>query len=80
MPIRLMSNSQKRWWLSFVTMELACTVPPKQRQSGIAAISLGDVERVLPLVRRNVRLLADAVRQGHQIVTSEPAAALALRP
>ena len=32
-----------------------------------------------PLVKRNVRLLGEAVRQGHQIVTAEPAAAMALK-
>ncbi|QDU30518.1 Anaerobic glycerol-3-phosphate dehydrogenase subunit C [Anatilimnocola aggregata] len=57
---------------------IAVYVPPGQLQSGMARISLGDVERARKLAARNVALLADAVRQGYQIVCTEPSAALAL--
>lgn len=53
-------------------------VHPEQLPSGMAQITLGDVERVKPQARRNVALLADAVRQGYEIVCTEPSAALAL--
>lgn len=54
-------------------------VHPDQLPSAMAQITLGDVERAKPLVRRNIKVLADAVRQGYEIVCSEPSAALALR-
>jgi Fe-S oxidoreductase len=44
----------------------------------MALISLGAVERARQIARQNVSVLADAVRQGYQIVATEPAAALAL--
>lgn len=57
---------------------IAVYVPPEQRQSGMAKISLGDVERARPLVAHNIAMLADAVRQGYTIVATEPSAALCL--
>lgn len=54
-------------------------VHPKQTQSGMSLITLGAVEQARKLARRNINLLADAVRQGFQIVTSEPSAALCLK-
>jgi FAD/FMN-containing dehydrogenase/Fe-S oxidoreductase len=53
-------------------------VHPGQTQSGMAMVSVGAVDRVRPIVARNVRLLAEAVRQGYTIVCSEPSAALCL--
>ncbi len=53
-------------------------VHPDQQPAGMSLISAGAVERVRPLAARNVSLLADAVRQGYQIVTSEPSATLCL--
>jgi Fe-S oxidoreductase len=53
-------------------------VPPSQQPSGMAQISLGDIEGARPLIRRNVSLLADAVRQGYKIICSEPSAASCL--
>jgi Fe-S oxidoreductase len=41
-------------------------------------LAIGDVERARDLAVRNVRLLADAVRQGYEIVCTEPTAALCL--
>ncbi|HUE72770.1 MAG TPA: anaerobic glycerol-3-phosphate dehydrogenase subunit C [Pirellulaceae bacterium] len=53
-------------------------VPPLQQASGMARVSLGDVERARKMAARNVQLLADAVRQGYQIVATEPSAVLCL--
>jgi Fe-S oxidoreductase len=58
--------------------DVAVFVPPRQRQSGMSMIALGALERARLVARHNVRLLADAVRQGYHVVTTEPAAALCL--
>lgn len=57
---------------------IAVYVHPDQRGSGMARISLGDIERARKQAARNVRVLADAVRQGYEIVCTEPTAALCL--
>jgi FAD/FMN-containing dehydrogenase/Fe-S oxidoreductase len=57
----------------------AVHVHPRQISSGMPAISLGAVELAAKIARRNTRYLAEAVRQGYQIVTSEPSAAMCLR-
>jgi Fe-S oxidoreductase len=44
----------------------------------MARISLGDVERARKQAINNVRFLAEAVRQGYEIVCTEPSAALCL--
>ncbi|MCY2992909.1 MAG: FAD-binding protein [Planctomycetota bacterium] len=54
-------------------------VHPHQVPAGMAAISVGALDRARHLAERNVAVLADAVRQGYQIVTTEPAAALCLK-
>ena len=53
-------------------------VPPEQKQAGTPAISLGALERARRLAERNVPLLAEAVRQGYHVVSTEPAAVLTL--
>ena len=53
-------------------------VPPRQRQAGTAAIAGGALEIARKMGRRNIPILADAVRRGYRIVTTEPAAALTL--
>jgi FAD/FMN-containing dehydrogenase/Fe-S oxidoreductase len=53
-------------------------VPMGQMQSGMAAVSIGAIGVARKLALHNVRLLAEAVRQGYEIVTPEPAAALCL--
>jgi len=58
---------------------IAVYVPPRQRQSGMSLVTVGAVERARQLASHNVTLLADAVRQGYHIVTTEPAAALCLQ-
>jgi Fe-S oxidoreductase len=57
---------------------IAVYVHPDQQASGMAAIAAGDVERARKGAARNVRLLAEAVRQGYEIVCTEPSAALCL--
>jgi FAD/FMN-containing dehydrogenase/Fe-S oxidoreductase len=53
-------------------------VHPRQRSSGMTLISLGAIERAKRMAQQNVLLLADAVRQGYHIVSSEPSATLCL--
>ncbi|MFK7769952.1 MAG: anaerobic glycerol-3-phosphate dehydrogenase subunit C [Mariniblastus sp.] len=54
-------------------------VPPGQNVSGMSLISEGCVVRAKRLAQRNVELLAEWVRQGYKVVTTEPSAALALK-
>jgi FAD/FMN-containing dehydrogenase/Fe-S oxidoreductase len=54
-------------------------VPPNQQISGMSMISAGVIDRARKIAARNVELLAEGVRQGCQIVTAEPSAALALK-
>ncbi|MCH2114279.1 MAG: anaerobic glycerol-3-phosphate dehydrogenase subunit C [Pirellulales bacterium] len=53
-------------------------VPGGQRQAGMPLISRGVLEPARQAAEENVALLAEAVRQGHKIVATEPSAALAL--
>ncbi len=53
-------------------------VAPGQIQSGMAAISMGAVDAARRMAQQNVHLLAEAVRQGYHVVTTEPAAAVCL--
>ncbi len=54
-------------------------VPPGQVSSGMPRISSGDLKGAHKIARRNVRMLADVVRQGYTVLTTEPAAALCLK-
>ena len=54
-------------------------VPPSQSASGISRLNSGDVRNARKIARKNVRLLADAVRQGYHIVATEPSALLCLK-
>ena len=49
-------------------------IDPRQVASGMAMVSEGDVVAARKLARTNVRILAEAVRLGHRIVCTEPAA------
>ncbi len=53
-------------------------VHPGQLQSGMAAVTMGAVEIAKRFAVRNVAILAEAVRQGYHVVTTEPSAALCL--
>jgi FAD/FMN-containing dehydrogenase/Fe-S oxidoreductase len=57
---------------------IAVYVHPQQLGSAMAKIALGDVERARFIAKKNVTLLADAVRLGYEIVATEPSAALCL--
>jgi FAD/FMN-containing dehydrogenase/Fe-S oxidoreductase len=54
-------------------------VHPEQVPSGMARIGMGDVERARLMAVTNVKRLAEAIRQGYEIITSEPSAALCLK-
>ncbi len=57
---------------------VAVYVPPEQQQAGVAAVSCGALDIARRAAERNVAVLAEAVRQGYHVVTTEPAAALCL--
>ena len=54
-------------------------VPSGQNISGMSLISEGAMVRAKRLASRNVEMLAEWVRQGYQIVATEPSAVLALK-
>lgn len=54
-------------------------VPTWQTVTWMTKISLGDIPRVERLLTPQIRRLADAVRQGYKIITTEPTAALCLK-
>ncbi|WDQ19316.1 FAD-binding and (Fe-S)-binding domain-containing protein [Rhodopirellula sp. P2] len=54
-------------------------VPTGQSLSGMGRITAGDLKGARRVAKRNVRLLADAVRQGYTVLATEPAAALCLK-
>jgi len=53
-------------------------VHPEQRASGMALVSRGAIDAARKVASANVRILAEAIRQGYAIVTAEPSAALCL--
>jgi FAD/FMN-containing dehydrogenase/Fe-S oxidoreductase len=53
-------------------------VHPGQWSSGMPMLTLGAMDQAQRVAEHNVGLLAEAVRQGYQIVASEPSAALCL--
>jgi FAD/FMN-containing dehydrogenase/Fe-S oxidoreductase len=57
---------------------VAVYVHPDQQSAGMGMVSAGALEMLRPIAQRNVRILAEAVRQGYHIVTPEPSAALCL--
>ncbi|MDZ4818522.1 MAG: anaerobic glycerol-3-phosphate dehydrogenase subunit C [Planctomycetota bacterium] len=57
---------------------VAVYVHPQQRSSGMAMYSMGVLDPVRRLAEHNIPLLAEAVRQGYQIVVTEPSTALCL--
>ncbi len=54
-------------------------VPSNQSPSWMAKISLGDIERARKLAAPTIRMLAESIRQGYEILTTEPSAALCLK-
>jgi len=53
-------------------------VHPRQRPAGMSLFAHGALDKARAVAAHNVAALADAVRQGYEIVTSEPSAALCL--
>ena len=53
-------------------------VPSDQMVSGMSLISDGAIRQARKLAQRNVENLAEWIRQGYRVVTTEPSAALAL--
>ena len=54
-------------------------VPTRQRSSGMAALIVGDIDHAREAALANLRVLANAVRDGYTVICSEPTAALMLR-
>jgi len=54
-------------------------VPEKQLQAGVPAITAGALHLARKFAARNIRTLANVVRQGFKILGTEPAAVLAIR-
>jgi Fe-S oxidoreductase/FAD/FMN-containing dehydrogenase len=54
-------------------------VPARQRSSGMASLIVGDIDHAREHAVTNLRILANAVRDGYTVVCSEPTAALMLR-
>jgi FAD/FMN-containing dehydrogenase/Fe-S oxidoreductase len=57
---------------------IAVYVHPDQQSSGMSMISMGALEPARDLAAHNIPLLAEAVRQGYHVVTTEPSTALCL--
>ncbi len=53
-------------------------VPPQQKPAGMASFACGALSHARSLAERNLSLLAEAVRQGYHVVSTEPSAALCL--
>lgn len=53
-------------------------VATRQRGSGLMSFACGDQYRAEKMARRNIAIFADAIRQGYEVVTLEPASAICL--
>ena len=53
-------------------------VHPRQVQAGMPSIACGALNHARRLAQRNVSILAEPIRQGYEVVATEPAAALCL--
>lgn len=58
--------------------QIGLYVPTRQMHSGMPQISQGLLTEARRIAEHNVQLLAEAVRQGYDVVATEPAAVLAL--
>jgi Fe-S oxidoreductase len=54
-------------------------VPARQQSSGMSSLVVGDVDHARDQAMVNLRILANAIRDGYVVVCSEPTAALMLR-
>ena len=57
---------------------VAIYVPPRQKPSGMISIACGALDQARRLAAWNIELLAESVRQGYHVVTTEPSATLCL--
>jgi len=57
---------------------VAVYVPPQQKPAGMPSVACGALEHARRLAERNLAFLAEAVRQGYDVVCTEPSAALCL--
>ena len=53
-------------------------VPPRQKASGVTALTQGDLDAARTLAAHNVRVLADLIRDGYVVLCSDPTAAVTL--
>ena len=51
-------------------------IPAGQKGCGMPALVTGDIDRARDMVRSNLRILGNAVREGYTVVTAEPTALL----
>ena len=69
--------------MSFVSVmqhqKVEVYVPAWQTVTWMARLTMGDAEKVRKLIGPQVRQLAEAVRQGYEIVSTEPTAILCLK-
>lgn len=54
-------------------------VPSNQSPSWMAKIAIGDIQRVRKMIQPTIKMLAESVRQGYEIVCIEPSATLCLQ-
>lgn len=66
--IRVLEHHQRRVY-----------VPPGQVGSGMAALALGELEAARSALNKNIAIFIELLRQGYDIVTAEPSAALMFR-
>jgi Fe-S oxidoreductase len=74
-------DPQVAWSLQRLLQALGVPVhvPTEQFASGLALISAGDLDTGRKIALENIRVLGPLAREGHTIICSEPAAAIALR-
>jgi len=69
-----------QWFLEVLQHNgISVHVPEKQLQAGVPAITVGALHLARRFAVRNIRTLANLVRQGFKVLGTEPAAVLAIR-
>lgn len=59
--------------------QISVYVPLDQLASGMAMVSAGDLIAARSLAKENIQILNEFAKEGHQIICSEPAAAICLK-
>lgn len=57
---------------------VAVYVHPGQVESGMQMVAMGAIDRARQMARQNIPILAEAIRQGYDIVATEPSDALCI--